>query len=770
MNDKLTHILKAAGRRAGMIAAVVLLLVAGFLLHALIAPGGGGDGGTATGAAAAPAETGQEWTCSMHPQIRGKKGDTCPICSMDLVPVKKSAAEGLREFATSEAAAALMDIRTAPVVRRLVTAEVRMVGKVDYDETRLEDIAARVPGRLDRLYVDYTGVPVKKGDHMVSIYSPALLAAQEELIQAARAVRELGSTGGGIVRETTRATLEAAREKLRLLGLTKKQVTEIEKSGKPSDHLTIYAPAAGIVIHKHAEEGMYVDTGTRIYTVADLSVMWVRLDAYESDLPWIHYGQDVAFTTESCPGRRFTGRVSFIDPVLDRTTRTITVRLNVPNEDGLLKPGMFVRAVLRSQIAAGGKVMAPGMAGKWICPMHPSVVEDTAGDCAICGMPLAGAATLGYATADPETAEKPLVIPASAPLVTGERAVVYVEIPGADRPAFAGREIVLGPRAGDWYLVRSGLKEGETVVTRGNFKIDSALQIEAKPSMMNVEVTGEKPDPDDLPSLFVHQAGRLAETGRAIAAAVRKGDRSDEIRARFAKLGTMVEAVDAEQLAGRAAALWYEYAMRLSNDAAAGRTALTPADLASAAASLKRNVAGMTANFRLESGKTERPKKDAAFARDLAPVFKSYLRIAELLAGDTLEGVAAAAANGRAALENIDRAPAGEKDRAAWKKIAAGLKKTFADLAAAKGIAAGRRSFDGLSEQIAAAAGRFGSPLPAPLYRVRCPMAFDDRGAVWLQDNKQVANPYFGASMLRCGAVEEVYESVPGGDSGDGDE
>ena len=435
------------------------------------------------------------WTCSMHPQIRRSKPGLCPICGMKLIPVETGAAEGggAPRLAVSEEAARLMEVETAPVERRFVTAEVRMVGKVEYDETRLAYITAWVPGRLDRLFVDYTGVPVKKGDHMVYLYSPELLSAQEELIQALEAIKNLERSGIGIVRETAAATVDATREKLRLLGLTPEQIAEVERTGKAADHVTIYAPAGGIVVHKNALEGMYVDTGTRIYTIADLSEVWVKLDAYESDLSWLRYGQKVAFESVAYPGEAFTGTIAFIDPVLDEKTRTVKVRVNAANPDGKLKPGMFVRAVVRSEVATGGRVMAPELTGKWICPMHPGVVKNQAGTCDICGMPLVTAKSLGCVAAEPTDADRPLVIPTSAPLITGTRAVVYVEVPGAAKPTFEGREIVLGPRAGQWYLVREGLAEGERVVIRGNFKIDSALQIQAKPSMMSPEGGGPAP-------------------------------------------------------------------------------------------------------------------------------------------------------------------------------------------------------------------------------------------------------------------------------------
>ena len=428
----------------------------------------------------------QKWTCSMHPQIIRDGPGKCPICGMDLIPMPTDTTIGVGtwELAISEEAAKLMELETSVVQRKFVTNEIRMVGKIDYDETRVKNITAWVPGRIDRLYVDFTGITVNKGDHMVYLYSPQLISTQAELLQASKAVGNLKTGTSDLVRRSTLAMLEAAREKLRLLGLDAEQIENIESLGKPQTHITINSPMSGIVIHKNATEGMYVDTGTPIYRVADLSRLWVKLDAYESDLPWIRYGQEVEFTTQAYPGQVFKGTISFIDPVLNDKTRTVKVRVNVDNSEGKLKPQMFVKAVVRSKVAAGGKVMAAEMAGKWICPMHPDVVKAKAGTCDICGMALVTTESLGFIKT--ETPEKaPLVIPASAPLITGKRAVVYVQLPNREKPTYEGREIVLGPRAGDYYIVESGLDEGEIVVTNGNFKIDSAMQIQAKPSMMN---------------------------------------------------------------------------------------------------------------------------------------------------------------------------------------------------------------------------------------------------------------------------------------------
>ncbi len=320
-------------------------------------------------------ETPKLWTCAMHPQIRRDRPGKCPICAMDLVPVKKSAG-GVRTVSISNDVKKLMNVQTVPVQRRYVTADVRMVGKIDYDETKLAHITAWVSGRLDRLYVDYTGVEVKKGDHMVYIYSEELYTAQEELISALES--KVQGTSSRFIEPMD--LVESSREKLRLLGLTPEQIQEIEQRRKPTDHVTIYSPVSGIVIGKLKQEGDRVRTGDRIYTVADLRQLWVMLDAYESDLTWLRYGQEVEFSTEAYPGEVFKGRVAFIDPVLNAATRTVKVRVNVANEDGRLKPEMFVRAVVRSNIASGGRVLDASLAGKWISPMHPEIVKDEPGE------------------------------------------------------------------------------------------------------------------------------------------------------------------------------------------------------------------------------------------------------------------------------------------------------------------------------------------------------------------------------------------------------
>ncbi|MAB81544.1 MAG: efflux transporter periplasmic adaptor subunit [Planctomycetes bacterium] len=421
------------------------------------------------------------WTCSMHPQVQRTSAGQCPICGMDLIPTESGSRmeEEHGEHAPeahirlSAAARARARIRTTEAELRYVEVPVRMVGKLELDETRQATITAWVPGRLERLFVDFTGVQVEPGDHMVQLFSPKLYATQTELLQAAAA----DQTG----RDASRV-LDATRERLRQWGLESDQIEEIERRGTASDRMTINAPMGGIVVSKYLQQGSYVEEGTPIYTIADLSHLWLKLDAYESDLPWLRYGQHVEFTTEAYSDEVFTGTIAFIAPVLDNRTRTVKVRVNVDNSQGLLKPDMFAKATVRARIAGRGRVMEPDLAGKWICPMHPEVVRSEEGTCDICGMDLVTTESRGYLSAE---GERPLVIPSSSVLITGERSVVYVELDSEDGFLYEGREVLLGPRAGDYYIVREGIEVGERVVTQGSFRLDSALQIQAKPSMMS---------------------------------------------------------------------------------------------------------------------------------------------------------------------------------------------------------------------------------------------------------------------------------------------
>ncbi len=482
--DQTKDLVSRKDYRRALIVIGLCALVGGWLLSSMMH----GPRAVSTGEhASESSEKATVWTCSMHPQIQLPKEGQCPLCGMDLIPLDSgSAEEGMpsnRRLIMSPDAMKLAEIQTTAVERKSAAAKIRMVGKVEYDETKIAYITAWTGGRIDRLYIDQTGVPVQKGDHMAYLYSPELVSAQEEYLQAIEGVQSVSESHLDIIKSTSVSTVENAREKLRLLGVTDEQIQELEKKKKPSSHMTVYATANGIVVNREVQEGDYVKTGSRIYSIVDLSQVWIKLDAYEADLQWLRYGQDVAFEAEAYPGEILHGRISFVDPILDQKTRTVKVRVIVDNEKGLLKPGMFVRAVVSAQVIGSDKVMDTYLDGKWMCPMHPEVISEEAGACPICEMPLVTTEKMGYTATD--DIELPLVIPATAVLKTGKRAVVYVRALHTTKPTFEGREIVLGARAGDDYIVKSGLAAGEIVVTNGNFKIDSALQIQAKPSMMN---------------------------------------------------------------------------------------------------------------------------------------------------------------------------------------------------------------------------------------------------------------------------------------------
>ncbi|RME25625.1 MAG: hypothetical protein D6800_07395, partial [Candidatus Zixiibacteriota bacterium] len=253
------HRLIPQGRSGWLV--IIGLVAFAFMLGVWIA---GGQSQSESNGAAVQAETAENagtqlWTCSMHPQIKLPHPGKCPICGMDLIPLESGHNHGEElapnQIRLSKTAVQLIQIETSPVVRGLAERRVRMVGKIGYDETRLAYITAWVPGRLDRLYADYTGVSIAKGDHMVYMYSPELLSAQEELLQAAASVKKLSNSASTMLRQTAQATLEAARDKLRLYGLTDEQIHEIETTGQTTDHLTIYAPIGGVVVKKEALEG-----------------------------------------------------------------------------------------------------------------------------------------------------------------------------------------------------------------------------------------------------------------------------------------------------------------------------------------------------------------------------------------------------------------------------------------------------------------------------------------------------------------------------------
>ncbi|MFH0796666.1 MAG: efflux RND transporter periplasmic adaptor subunit [Candidatus Omnitrophota bacterium] len=372
------------------------------------------------------------WTCSMHSQIKLPKPGKCPICGMDLIPIYEEAEEekGVSRLTLSDTARKLAEIETSAVAYRNLTVEMKLLGKVEYDETKIAQITSWIPGRIERLYVNFVGAKSEKGQPLLQIYSPELRTAQEEYLIAFRRWQEAVASNDPNEITSSLKIKEAVQKKLELWGILPEQIKKVEDKRDVQDKMDIYAPISGVIVEREAFEGKYFQTGDMLFKIADLSTLWIKLDVYEKDLTYVHVGQKIDFITESFSGGPFSGKVVFIDPFLNEMTRTTKVRLEIANPDERLKPGMFGHAILR----------------------------------------------LGLG--------KKLSIPATAPLLTGKRAVVYVEV----KPnVFEGKEVVLGTRAGDFYPVISGLRAGERVVTKGNFKIDASLQIQAKPSMMKPE-------------------------------------------------------------------------------------------------------------------------------------------------------------------------------------------------------------------------------------------------------------------------------------------
>ncbi len=510
-----------------------------------------------------------EWTCSMHPQIRQPEFGTCPLCAMDLIEVDENAGADLgpRELRLSPRAEQLAELQTTRVRRGRASLELPLYGKVELDEGRVARLSAWTGGRIDKLHINSLGARVEAGEALAELYSPELIAAQEEFLQA------LSFDAGDI-----------AREKLLLLGMDERDIATLESEGTVFQQVLIRAPAGGVVLEKHVVEGDWVKLGSELFTVAALDRVWIQMDAYESDLPWLAEGQSVRFRSEALPGEEFEGRVAFIDPVLDGATRTLRLRVEAENPRELLKPGLFVRGSVNGSYAAD---------------------------------------------------DAPLLVPASAPLLTGRRAIAYVSQGGGQ---YEGRELLLGPRAGDEYIVLAGLEEGERVVSEGAFKIDSELQIQGKSSMMNAS--------DGTPEAF---------------------------------LASLDELYEAYFVLGEALSL----------------------------------------------DKTG----------DAAPVVEALKNVR----GDLLEG------------------EEGEE----WKGLAKRLEKAAKKVADEKKLDTRRTAFEPLSMAMINLAESFGASGESSVHLYHCPMAFDWKGADWLQNREGVENPYWGSQMYRCGSLTETLVAGP---------
>jgi Cu(I)/Ag(I) efflux system membrane fusion protein len=363
------------------------------------------------------------WTCSMHPQIRqGEPGD-CPICGMDLIPLETDSQEmDPMAISMSPTAMQLAKVQTMVVGSEQAEKSLRLNGKVQTDERSVFTQPSHLPGRIEKLLVNFTGDYVSAGQIIAYVYSPDLVTAQEELFEAKK------------IKDVQPQLLEAAKKKLINWKLTISQIDKILSTGKAIQQFPILANSSGYVTKKMVNSGDYVKQGEPIYEIADLSRLWVLLDIYESDMQWVKKGDVVSYTVESFPGQNFRGKINYIDPIIDPVTRVAKARVEVQNGSSKLKPEMFVSATLESRLSKN---------------------------------------------------TESIVVPKTAVMWTGKRSVVYIMNATAQGVAFLMREVTLGPELGENYVIESGLQPGEEIAVNGTFSIDAAAQLAGKPSMMN---------------------------------------------------------------------------------------------------------------------------------------------------------------------------------------------------------------------------------------------------------------------------------------------
>ncbi|MCF6155675.1 MAG: HlyD family efflux transporter periplasmic adaptor subunit [Candidatus Brocadia sp.] len=335
------------------------------------------------------------WTCGMHPSVKMDKPGKCPICAMDLVPVYEKGVgieeEGaLATIELSERARKLAQVRTDTIGFRSLTKDIYTVGLIEYDERLKAFVSAWVPGRIDKLFVDFTGTQVVKGESMVWIYSPELVSTQEEYLLAWETLEKVKESPFPEVISGAKSLVDASRRRLLWWGVTEKQIEGLSKDKKVKQHTIIYAPISGIVIEKKALEGQYVMLGEMIYTVADLSNVWMKANIYEYEMAWVKVGQEVEVTTPAYPGEAFIGRVAFIEPFLDDKTRSVRIRCDIPNQQLKLKPSMYVNARIRIPVEELEKEDGRYVSGlDYFCPNHPEIKSSRPGICPEDNIPFA---------------------------------------------------------------------------------------------------------------------------------------------------------------------------------------------------------------------------------------------------------------------------------------------------------------------------------------------------------------------------------------------
>ena len=372
------------------------------------------------------------WTCSMHPEIKMEEAGDCPKCGMDLIPLESNLSGNPLVLEMSEDAIKISNIQTTIIGNSNQTDtenSISLSGKIKANESTSASVVTHIPGRIEKLYVSFTGERVRKGQKIATIYAPNLISAQKELLEAQK------------IKDINPALFEASKNKLKFWKITDKQIDQILTEEKIKEFFSIYADHSGVVIKKRVSVGDHLMEGGVLFDIQNLNKLWVVFDVYEKDLSKLKKGNTITFTTPSVPDKIYTSKVSFIDPFINPKTRAGTVRLEISNSKQELMPEMFVTGQL-------------------------SVSKS-------------------------ENASTTLSVPKSAVLWTGERSVVYVKLQDTKLPSFEFREVTLGTSTDDSFTVVSGLKSGDEVVTNGAFIIDASAQLNNQMSMMNRNVNVE---------------------------------------------------------------------------------------------------------------------------------------------------------------------------------------------------------------------------------------------------------------------------------------
>lgn len=394
------------------------------------------------------------YTCAMHPFIIKDTPGACPICGMQLIKKiadaqtasthsaeQKQRADMVGMVSLSPTQRVMANVVTSVAMSMPLDKEINAVGIVQYDQSRQAKITSWVAGRLDRLHVNTVGAYVSKARPVAEIYSPDLVSAQQEYLLALKSREQFKNSTIQAISQGGEGLVGSARQRLKLMGVKDEQIAGLEKAGQPNIRLPIYTPLSGVVIEKIVQEGQYVNAGDPLFNIADLSTVWVEVEVYENEFPNIKMGQTVSILSQSYPGKTFRGRVSFIYPFLDPKTRTIKVRVELPNPGLKLKPDMFVNATVKVHLGSS------------------------------------------------------IVVPVGAVMDTGKRQVVWVEMqPGMFEP----RDVTVGTRDGDNIQILSGLKAGEKVASTGGYLIDSEAQLRgggggSMPGMKMDEKDGKRP-------------------------------------------------------------------------------------------------------------------------------------------------------------------------------------------------------------------------------------------------------------------------------------